>query len=56
MDNGEMFFSETGNIRESYLRTFEDTMVSKVRLYFTKVSKDVIIRIYEIHLNSKMTE
>lgn len=54
--NGEWknIFSETGNAKTAYTKTFEATTASKVRLYFTKGSQDGIVRMYEVHVNAKV--
>ncbi len=49
-------FPQTGNTNIAYSKTFEDTMTSKVRLYFTKGSSDGIIRMYEMSVNAKVYE
>lgn len=49
-------FTETGNSKSAYSRTFEATTAKKVRIYFTLGSKDGIVRMYEMRVHAKIFE
>lgn len=56
--NGEWIdiFSESGNSSYTYIRSFEETMASKVRFYITKTTKDDIVRLRELEIMAKAYE
>lgn len=57
-ENGEWIdiFSVSGNSKFTYIRSFEDTMASKVRFYITKATGDGIVRLRELEIMAKLYE